>query len=124
MIEEHTNLLVISFGFLTFSSVNFLSQFIVPTSAVAKQWKWRNTATSFVHSFITGIWSSLCFYQVSLLQEANNLQEYNIYVSKVYLKDNLFRHQKCWTTQSSSSQTQVKLWSVSPLDTSFLTPAT
>ena len=65
MIEEHTsNLLVISFGFLTLGSVNFISQFIVPSSAAAKQWKWRKVATSFVHSFITGIWSSLCFYQV------------------------------------------------------------
>ena len=65
MILEYNYSLVVAFGFLTLGTVNFLSQFKVPRSAKEKKWKWRKVVTSFVHSFITGLWSSLCFYQVS-----------------------------------------------------------
>ncbi|KAJ0063440.1 hypothetical protein NL108_002681 [Boleophthalmus pectinirostris] len=34
----------------------------MPESAHRNAWKWRNTATSFVHSFVTAIWSVLCFF--------------------------------------------------------------
>ncbi|KAL2096129.1 hypothetical protein ACEWY4_008277 [Coilia grayii] len=39
--------------------INKLSK---PESACRNVWKWRNISTSFVHSFITGIWAVLCFY--------------------------------------------------------------
>ncbi|XP_035288900.1 TLC domain-containing protein 2-like [Anguilla rostrata] len=34
----------------------------MPDAARRNAWKWRNIATSFVHSLITGIWAVLCFY--------------------------------------------------------------
>ncbi|XP_030260651.1 TLC domain-containing protein 2 [Sparus aurata] len=34
----------------------------MPESACRNAWKWRNIATSFVHSFITAIWAVLCFF--------------------------------------------------------------
>ena len=58
---------VITIGFITFATVNFLTKYIVPPQAsqtVQQRWKWRNVATSFLHSLITGIWAPLCFYQV------------------------------------------------------------
>ena len=58
---------VISIGFITFSLVNYLTKFIVPVIACQtpqQRWKWRNVATSFIHSFITGVWAPICFYQV------------------------------------------------------------
>ena len=58
---------VIALGFLTFSTVNFLSKYVVPLQASQskqQKWKWRNVATSFVHSLVTGIWAPICFYQV------------------------------------------------------------
>ncbi|XP_043976453.1 TLC domain-containing protein 2 [Gambusia affinis] len=35
----------------------------IPESASRNVWKWRNIATSFVHSFITAIWAVLCFFR-------------------------------------------------------------
>ncbi|XP_034557282.1 TLC domain-containing protein 2 [Notolabrus celidotus] len=35
----------------------------MPESARRNAWKWRNTATSFVHSLITAIWGLLCFFR-------------------------------------------------------------
>lgn len=63
---------VIAIGFLTFAVVNHLTKYIV--SAVACQtsqqrWKWRNVATSFVHSCITGVWAPICFYQAPEMQD-------------------------------------------------------
>ena len=60
---------VITLGFLTFTTVNYLTKYLVPVQAsqtVQQKWKWRNVATSFVHSLITGLWAPLCFYQVCL----------------------------------------------------------
>lgn len=60
---------VIATGFLTFSAVNYLTRFVIPDSACQnpqQSWKWRNVATSFLHSLITGIWAPICFYQVML----------------------------------------------------------
>lgn len=34
----------------------------IPESAQRNAWKWRNIATSFVHSFVTAIWAVLCFF--------------------------------------------------------------
>ena len=60
---------VITLGFITFTTVNYLTKYLVPVQAsqtVQQKWKWRNVATSFVHSLITGLWAPLCFYQVCL----------------------------------------------------------
>lgn len=60
------NKLVITLGFSVFSFTNYLTRYIIPESAcrtTQQRWKWRNVATSFIHSFITGIWSPLAFYQ-------------------------------------------------------------
>ncbi|XP_020495045.1 TLC domain-containing protein 2 [Labrus bergylta] len=35
----------------------------IPETARRNAWKWRNIATSFVHSFITAIWAVLCFFR-------------------------------------------------------------
>ena len=52
-------------GVLFFVAVNYLTRFAVPEN-VAKncqsRWKWRNVLTSFIHSFITGVWAPLAFY--------------------------------------------------------------
>ncbi|KAJ8266743.1 hypothetical protein GJAV_G00134200 [Gymnothorax javanicus] len=39
-----------------------LQRFPMPETARRNAWKWRNICTSFLHSFITGIWAVLCFY--------------------------------------------------------------
>lgn len=52
-------------GILFFSFVNFLTRYSVPDTATRtfqSRWKWRNVLTSFIHSFITGIWASWSFY--------------------------------------------------------------
>jgi hypothetical protein len=55
----------IASGVLFFVAVNYLTRFAVP-DGVAKntqsRWKWRNVLTSFIHSFITGVWAPLAFY--------------------------------------------------------------
>jgi len=63
---------VIATGFITFSTVNFLTRFVIPDSACQnpqQSWKWRNVATSFLHSLITGIWAPICFYQAPEMQD-------------------------------------------------------
>jgi len=60
------NKLVVVLGVLVFSFTNYLTRFIVPASAcktVQQKWKWKNVATSLIHSFITGVWAPLLFYQ-------------------------------------------------------------
>jgi len=60
------------FGVATFSLVNFLTGMIVPESACQtpqQKWKWKNVATSLVHSTITAIWSSLAFYQTPAMRD-------------------------------------------------------
>jgi len=57
---------VIAAGFITFSLVNYITKFIIPSEAChnhQQRWKWRNVATSLVHSFITGVWAPICFFQ-------------------------------------------------------------
>lgn len=58
--------LFIVVGFTVFSVTNYLTRFIVPASATKtkqQRWKWKNVATSLLHSFITGIWAPIAFYQ-------------------------------------------------------------
>jgi len=58
--------LLILLGMFTFSLTNYFTRFLVPDSATKsfqQKWKWRNVATSLLHSIITGIWSPIAFYQ-------------------------------------------------------------
>ena len=60
--------LVIGGGAATFAVVNCLTGRLVPAVACQteqQKWKWRNVATSLVHSVITGVWAVIAFYQVS-----------------------------------------------------------
>lgn len=55
----------IALSVVSFSLVNFLTRYAIPTCATntfRQSWKWRNVATSLVHSFVTGIWAPLAFY--------------------------------------------------------------
>ena len=57
-------------GSLTFALLNLATAALVPASASSspqQRWKWRNVATSLVHSVITGTWALAAFYQVLLL---------------------------------------------------------
>ncbi|XP_066520227.1 TLC domain-containing protein 2 [Hoplias malabaricus] len=49
-----------SVGFFRVVNYSF-GKLPVPETAQRNTWKWRNISTSFVHSFITGIWAVLCF---------------------------------------------------------------
>ncbi|KAK3531709.1 hypothetical protein QTP70_025937 [Hemibagrus guttatus] len=61
--ELHSVLLTTGASVGFFNLVNRgLGQLYVPETAQRNIWKWRNIATSFVHSLITGIWAVLCFY--------------------------------------------------------------
>ena len=54
-------------GSLTFALLNLATAALVPASASSsaqQRWKWRNVATSLVHSVITGSWALAAFYQV------------------------------------------------------------
>ena len=59
--------LVVALGVAVFSFTNYLTRYLVPDTAcksLQQRWKWKNVATSLFHSFITGIWSPIAFYQV------------------------------------------------------------
>lgn len=63
---------VIALGFVTFTTINYLSKWVVPATACQtsqQKWKWRNVATSFIHSLITGVWAILCFYQTPEMRD-------------------------------------------------------
>jgi len=48
-----------------FAGTNVLLKQVTPSSAKSnhtQSWKWRNIATSFIHSFLTGVWALLSFY--------------------------------------------------------------
>jgi len=67
--EHH---LVICAGAVFFSLVNRVAGWLVPGTVCQTQqqkWKWRNVATSLVHSAITGIWAPLAFYQAPDMQD-------------------------------------------------------
>ncbi|CAL4071729.1 unnamed protein product [Meganyctiphanes norvegica] len=58
--------LVVPCGFVFFLLSNRLLRSLVPKSGRTnpqQAWKWTNTANSLLHSFITGIWALLCFYE-------------------------------------------------------------
>ena len=60
--------LVTGGGLVTFVLVNSITDILVPASASntrQQRWKWRNVATSFIHSLITGIWALAAFYKVN-----------------------------------------------------------
>ena len=76
--------LVIAGGAATFAVVNTISGHLAPQSACntkQQKWKWRNVATSLIHSIITGTWAL-----GSLLQS-------NAYYKNLYFNhDFQFRH--------------------------------
>jgi hypothetical protein len=52
-------------GFFFCTVVHYLSQYTTPASVATnyrRSWKWRNIATSLVHSSITAVWAPLGFY--------------------------------------------------------------
>ena len=56
-------------GAATFLVTNLITRLLVPPAASSNQqqrWKWRNVATSLVHSVITGLWALAAFYEVKL----------------------------------------------------------
>jgi len=64
--------IVVGLGFTTFALVNHLTGWVVPSKACQtqqQQWKWRNVATSLVHSAITGLWAPLTFYQAPEMRD-------------------------------------------------------
>ncbi|XP_063221074.1 TLC domain-containing protein 2-like [Bacillus rossius redtenbacheri] len=57
---------------VAFITTNLLLRSVVPQSArntKQQEWKWRNTANSFLHSVITGIWACGCFWQSPEIRE-------------------------------------------------------
>ena len=70
--------LVTGCGVITFVLVNSITDLLVPASASntkQQRWKWRNVATSFIHSLITGLWALAAFYKVKchvFLSHRNN----------------------------------------------------
>jgi hypothetical protein len=80
-VESHLNYrLVVLLGFVTFATTNFVARFVVPESAsktFQQRWKWKNVATSLIHSIITGIWSPLVFYQVRLAYEKFKIHNFS-----------------------------------------------
>lgn len=70
--DECSAPLWVCLGLATFTTTNFLTRFILPNSAnqtKQQSWKWRNVATSLIHSVITGIWSPLAFYQAPQMRD-------------------------------------------------------
>ncbi len=52
-------------GIFFFTVVNYFTRYTVPSTAASsfqQSWKWRNIATSLVHSLITAVWAPLGFY--------------------------------------------------------------
>merc|ERR1712156_740929 len=51
---------------------NFLTRWLLPASAdgsTAQRWKWRNVATSLLHSIVSGAWAPFVFYQAPEMQD-------------------------------------------------------
>lgn len=54
-----------------FAGTNVLLKQVTPISARTnhtQSWKWRNIATSFIHSFLTGVWALLRFFSLPFAQ--------------------------------------------------------
>lgn len=52
-------------SFFFFGITNLLLKKVTPNTAsnnYTQAWKWRNTANSLIHSFVTGVWALLSFY--------------------------------------------------------------
>jgi len=62
----------VALGAGTFAIFNFLTRWLLPVSAdgsIAQRWKWRNVATSLLHSIVSGAWAPLVFYQAPGMQD-------------------------------------------------------
>jgi len=63
---------VVALGAGTFAIFNFLTRWLLPASAnssIAQRWKWRNVATSLLHSIVSGAWAPFVFYQAPEMQD-------------------------------------------------------
>jgi len=64
--------ILIGVGMLVFTLVNWLTGSVVPSSACQteqQKWKWRNVATSLVHSTVTAVWTPVAFYQAPEMRD-------------------------------------------------------
>ena len=55
-----------------FTLVNWLTGSVVPSSACQteqQKWKWRNVATSLVHSTVITVWTPVAFYQAPEMRD-------------------------------------------------------
>jgi len=62
----------VALGAGTFAIFNFLTRWLLPASAdgsIAQRWKWRNVATSLLHSILSGAWAPFVFYQAPEMQD-------------------------------------------------------
>jgi hypothetical protein len=62
----------VALGAGTFAIFNFLTRWLLPVSAdgsITQRWKWRNVATSLLHSIISGAWAPFVFYQAPEMQD-------------------------------------------------------
>jgi len=72
LFDDCDYLLLIGVGVVVFTLVNWLTAYLVPSSAcqtVQQKWKWRNVATSLVHSVITAVWAPVAFYQAPEMRD-------------------------------------------------------
>jgi len=62
----------VALGAGTFAIFNFLTRWLLPASAdgsIAQRWKWRNVATSLLHSIVSGAWAPFVFYEAPEMQD-------------------------------------------------------
>merc|ERR1719461_1889673 len=84
-------------GSLTFALLNLATAALVPASASSsaqQRWKWRNVATSLVHSVITGSWALAAFYQWSHTVSSHSLVCFSIGYFLYDAADMIAHHRK------------------------------
>jgi len=60
-----SNIVIVGLGAVAFHKVNQVTSYFVPTDAcksLKQRWKWRNVATSLVHSAVSALWAIFSFY--------------------------------------------------------------
>ncbi|XP_034251615.1 TLC domain-containing protein 2-like [Thrips palmi] len=69
--DSNNAYLWVFYSFVSFCCTNYCLGFFVPSNASNtphQVWRWKNIASSLVHSSITGIWSVICFLQIPEMQ--------------------------------------------------------
>ena len=72
MFDSCDYVILIGVGVVVFTLVNWLTGSMVPASACKteqQRWKWRNVATSLVHSTVTAVWTPVAFYQAPEMRD-------------------------------------------------------